>query len=256
MAKAFELQQAGKDGNLEIAARIQARAPEGFRIYAIGDVHGRVDLLSAKFQLIDAHKLSHPIERPIEVLLGDYIDRGPQSRAALDLIIKRTTVSEVFALAGNHEALLLGFLDDPRGLADWLRWGGKETMLSYGLRPPNTEDAVQLLEFARKIQNALPREHVDFVKNLPLSFACGDFLFVHAGLRPGVPIDLQKPDDLMWIRQDFLNYDGSFGPIIVHGHSPVRQPDIRPNRINIDTGAYITSKLTCLVIERDTIAFL
>jgi serine/threonine protein phosphatase 1 len=228
--------------------------PEGVRIYAIGDVHGRADLLEDVFRRIDEDRAAAPTLRPIEVLLGDYVDRGPASRAVLDRLIDRRRVREMICLRGNHEIFLTEFLDHPAVLDEWRRYGGLETLMSYGLAPAmKTADPANV---AAQLRQALPAAHRAFLSGLAVSFACGDFLFVHAGVRPRVPLDRQDDHDLSWIRDDFLLHEEEFEKVVVHGHTPVAEPDVRANRINIDTGAYATGRLTCLAIEGDELTFI
>lgn len=227
------------------------RLPEGVRIYAIGDVHGRADLLDRVLSRIDAHVAAHPIVRPIHILIGDYIDRGPASREVLDLLINCAQGREMVFLKGNHETFIFEFLQNPALLRDWSKMGGIETLMSYGLKPPMNADAATRVELANALNSMLPKAHRDFLHGLTPSFACGGFFFAHAGVRPGVPLTKQREDDLLWIRDDFLLHEEDFGKIVVHGHTPVSKLDVRPNRINIDTGAYATGRLTCLVIEAD-----
>jgi serine/threonine protein phosphatase 1 len=231
-------------------ARRQAapRLPEGVRVYAVGDLHGCADLLAGLLSQIDAHLSQHPIARPIEVFLGDYIDRGPDSRRVIDLLIKRGETRETIFLKGNHETYLLQFLKDQRILDIWLQRGGFETLLSYGVKPPLRKKPRKL---AKSFAAMLPKGHLRFLSHLMTNFECGDFLFVHAGVQPGVPLDRQREEDLLWIRDGFLQSDDDFGKYIVHGHTPVQEPDIRPNRINIDTGAFATGRLTCVMIEAE-----
>jgi serine/threonine protein phosphatase 1 len=227
--------------------------PEGVRIYAIGDVHGRADLLEQVFRRIDEDRAAAPVLRPIEVMLGDYVDRGPASRAVLDCLIDRRRVREMICLRGNHEIFLTEFLDHPVVLDEWRRYGGLETLMSYGLAPTMKADPANV---AAQLRQALPAEHLAFLYGLAASFACGDFLFVHAGVRPRVPLDRQDDHDLSWIRDDFLLHEEEFEKVVVHGHTPVAEPDVRANRINIDTGAYATGRLTCLAIEGDELTFI
>jgi serine/threonine protein phosphatase 1 len=225
---------------------------EGVRIYAIGDVHGRADLLDQVFARIDAHLAAHPIDRPVQVLVGDYIDRGPNSRGVLDRLIDRADSNEVVLLRGNHETFVFDFLRNPSVLESWSQMGGLETLMSYGLTPSLNADTVTQKELAIALRAALPKSHVILLGSLQSSFSCGGFFFAHAGVRPRVPLAKQREEDLLWIRDDFLLYEEDFGKIVVHGHTPVREVDIRPNRINIDTGAYATGRLTCLVIQGGT----
>ena len=232
------------------------RLPEGVRIYAIGDVHGRADLLEQVFTRIDMHVARYPVDRPIQVLVGDYIDRGPNSREVLDRLIERVGSSEMVLLKGNHETLLLEFLRNPSMLQSWSQIGGLETLMSYGVTPSLNADAEAQKQLAITLQATLPKSHLVFLEGLQSSFSCGGFFFAHAGVRPGVPLAEQRDADLLWIRDEFLLYEGKFDKIIVHGHTPVRAVDMRPNRINIDTGAYATGKLTCIIIERNKVEVL
>ena len=227
--------------------------PDGIRIYAVGDVHGRSDLLQRRLAAIDADCKQRPVRRPITVFVGDYIDRGPDSRNVLDLLLRWQHFHEAIFLRGNHETFLPRFLTDPQSLNEWRQYGGLETLLSYGLKPSINPDVTEQTELAKKFAETLPREHLDFLQTLELTFSCGDFVFVHAGVRPSIPIHQQAEDDLLWIRDDFLNWEQPFERFVVHGHTPVDEPDLRLNRINIDTGAYATGRLTCVVIENTAI---
>lgn len=230
--------------------------PEGIRIYAVGDVHGRADLLTQLFSRIDADLAVRPISRPIQVFLGDYIDRGPASQQVIGCLIERGLLHETICLKGNHEVFLTEFLHDPAMMEEWLKFGGVQTLLSYGIAAARIIDPAERSRTANALIDALPRSHRHFLASLRSWFLCGDFLFVHAGIRPGIPLEEQEDEDLFWIRDDFLRCDSNFGMIVVHGHTPVERPEILPNRINIDTGAYATGRLTCLMIERDTVSFL
>jgi serine/threonine protein phosphatase 1 len=225
------------------------RLPERVRIYAVGDVHGRADLLDQVFSRIDSDLAAYSDCHPIQVFLGDYIDRGPYSRAVLECLVKRSSTHEIICLKGNHETYIFQFLQKPTALAEWRQLGGLETLMSYGLKPSVNADAAEQVELANALAAVLPNEHRRFLRTLSSSFTCGDFFCVHAGVKPGVPLKKQREEDLLWIRDDFLRCEDDFGKIIVHGHTPVREPDIRPNRVNIDTGAYATGRLTCLIIE-------
>ena len=233
-----------------------SRLPEGVRIYAIGDVHGRADLLEQVFTRIDTHIAAYPVDRPIQVLLGDYIDRGPNSREVLNRLIERAKSSEMVLLKGNHETFVPEFLRNPSMLQSWSQMGGLETLMSYGLTPSLNADAQTQKELATALQATLPKSHIILLERLQSSFSCGGFFFAHAGVRPGVPLAEQREADLLWIRDEFLLYEGKFDKIVVHGHTPVRAVDMRSNRINIDTGAYATGKLTCIIIERNEVEVL
>jgi serine/threonine protein phosphatase 1 len=227
------------------------RIPVGISIYAVGDVHGRSDLLEQVFARIDADLVANPVLRPIQVFLGDYIDRGPDSSGVLDQLIRRSLSHEVVCLKGNHELFLLEFLRDPAKLKQWRQYGGLDTLMSYGVVPQFNASEAELETLADRLFQALPVRQRDFLGQLTTSFTCGDYFFVHAGVRPRVPLDQQREQDLLWIRDEFLQSEHDFGKIIVHGHTPVSEPEIHPNRINIDTGAYATGKLTCLILQRD-----
>jgi serine/threonine protein phosphatase 1 len=229
----------------------EARVPDGVCIYAIGDLHGRSDLLDQVLLRIDADLAADPVRRPIHVFLGDYIDRGPDSYGVLDRLIERGQTHEAVFLKGNHELFLLEFLRDPNKLNQWRQFGGLDTLMSYGVEPTFKATEAELDLLADALFQAMPATHRDFLRRLETSFSCGDYFFVHAGVRPQLPLDQQREKDLLWIRDEFLRYEHDFGKIVVHGHTPVGEPDIRSNRINIDTGAYATGKLTCLVLERD-----
>lgn len=232
------------------------RVPEGIRIYAVGDVHGRADLLATVLTRIEIDTARNPVARPITVFLGDYIDRGPASKEVLDLLVAWRSVREAAFLKGNHEDLLLRFLKSPLVLGDWRYCGGLETLMAYGLKPSMNPTPYEQALLARDLANALPETHRAFLQSLELLFVCGDFLFVHAGVRPLVPIEQQTEDDLLWIRDDFLHWEKAFDKMVVHGHTPVPEPDIRANRINIDTGAFATGRLTCMVFEAAEIMLL
>jgi serine/threonine protein phosphatase 1 len=231
------------------AKRHLPRVPEGVRIYAVGDVHGRADLLHQVLSRVDADLATYPDCKPLQIFLGDYIDRGPHSRTVLDLLISRVRTHAVVCLKGNHESYFHAFLQDPEALVAWREFGGLETLRSYGLKPPLNPHRGERIELSRALAAALPTSHRQFLCNLVPCFTCGEFLFAHAGVKPGVPLSRQREEDLLWIREDFLLCEDDFTKIVVHGHSPVCAPDFRSNRINIDTGAYATGRLTCLIIE-------
>ncbi len=226
------------------------------RVYAVGDVHGRADLLAGLLAAIDSDITRHPPARTIHVFLGDYIDRGPASRQVIDLVIARGRSHETVTLKGNHETYAAQFINDPLVLEEWRLFGGLQTLMSYGLRPSVNAGEAEQRELAERFATALPPSHADFLAGLRTSFSCGDYFFVHAGVKPGVPLEQQHEADLLWIRDDFLLHEKDFGKMVVHGHTPVREPDFRANRINIDTGAYATGKLTCLIIEPEEVALL
>jgi serine/threonine protein phosphatase 1 len=232
------------------------RLPLGRRVYAIGDIHGRADLLASLFGRIDKDLKARPTSEAVQVLLGDYIDRGSSSRQVIDMLIARRRNHNLMLLKGNHEEFALRFLHNPLLLSQWKTIGGLNTVLSYGVTLPPGQDEKSQRDLASAFLASMPESHHRFLQGLALSFTCGDFFFVHAGVRPGIPLNEQSQRDLLWIRDDFLLHEENFGKIVVHGHTPTREPDIRSNRINIDTGAYATGRLTCLVLEDDQMGFL
>ena len=238
------------------APKARPCVPAGRRIYAVGDIHGRADLLSELFMRIDDDLQARPITDLIQVFLGDYIDRGPNSQQVIDLLIARRRRRNVLFLKGNHEDCALRFLSDPTVLSEWQKIGGVHTLLSYGVMPTRRGDPESQHKVWTALRQAMPDSHRRFIGGLVLSFTCGDFFFVHAGVDPGIPLQRQSQRDLLWIRDDFLLHEEDFGMMVVHGHTSIYKPDIRSNRINIDTGAYATGKLTCLVLEGDGMRFL
>jgi serine/threonine protein phosphatase 1 len=233
---------------------IDASTPPQTRIYAVGDIHGRADLLSETIARIEDDLLRRPIARAVEIYLGDYIDRGPDSKAVIDILAAHMVRNQVVCLRGNHEDLMERFLHDPDALHSWLELGGMPTLASYGVR--SQSDTTSAHDLHRQFRQAFPRAHALFLKCLLPWICCGDYLFVHAGIRPMVPLDRQIIADLVWIRDDFLNSQRDHGKLIVHGHTPVPHPDVRHNRINIDTGAWHSGRLTCLMLEGASIQFL
>ena len=232
------------------AGRQVATAPEGKRLYAIGDIHGRKDLLEALHGLIEQDIAAHPDKTPVLVYLGDYVDRGPDSRGVIEALagINPPGVERTFLL-GNHEDAMLAFLRDPESAAPWLEVGGLQTLASYGVDagPPSSPD--DLADMATSLAEALPDHHRAFLDGLSLWKVQGDYLFVHAGIRPGTPIARQAVEDVLYIREPFLSATEPHDYVIVHGHHVSDQPVARPNRIGIDTGAFATGCLTCLILD-------
>jgi serine/threonine protein phosphatase 1 len=234
-----------------------AQVTDGIRIYAIGDVHGCSSALEQLLISIEAHLAAFPSSRPILVFLGDYIDRGPTSRQVIDQLILLREHREVIFLKGNHESYLLEFLKQPAILPYWSEYGGLDTLRSYGITPRNHFNLKEQQALATSLSLALTEcGHLEFLERLKISFVCEDFFFVHAGVRPNIPLAEQSEEDLLSIRSDFLLYEGDLEKIVVHGHTPVAHPEVWSNRINIDTGAYATGQLTCLVVERDKMSFM
>ena len=224
--------------------------PPDSRVYAIGDVHGRLDLLEDLLWQIEADRTARPCPRDHIVFLGDLIDRGPDSRRVLQLLEwARAILPNPVFLMGNHEEMLLRVLDaDPDDVFDWLSYGGYEFAESYGVAVESfaTYDAGAV---ARQIRAAVPERHLRFLRGFEDHFLFGDYLFVHAGIRPGVPLEQQKSSDLRWIREPFLESATRHPLFVIHGHTISRSPDERGNRIGIDTGAYATGVLTAICLE-------
>jgi serine/threonine protein phosphatase 1 len=246
------------DTDLPARDSVSPTVPDGTRLYVVGDVHGCVELLAMMHRLILADAARATATRRVIVYLGDYIDRGPDSKGVVDLLIRSPLAGfEAIHLKGNHEQALLDFLDDITIGPDWFSFGGIATFASYGLTPPdNIFDAEALLTAQTALRAGLPEDHLRFYKQLRLGHLEGDYLMVHAGLRPDVPLDAQTEGDLLWIREPFLGCDANFGVVVVHGHTIALYPEIRPNRIGIDTGAFYTGRLTCLVLQGEEIGFL
>ncbi len=249
--------RASKDSKLPLSALTRrfrpsrppsAWAPEGVRIYAVGDLHGRSDLLDEAAAAIEKDVASAQTS-VVTVLLGDYVDRGPKSAEVVDRLARADFPTPIRALRGNHEAMLLRFLEDASQMESWREYGGLETLCSYGVDVTKAMRGEGYDEAREALLAALPAVHRSFLESTELSVAYGDYFFCHAGVRPGLPLDRQRAQDLLWIRESFLSFDRSFGKVIVHGHTPVETPDVRENRINLDTGAFATSRLACLVLE-------
>jgi serine/threonine protein phosphatase 1 len=232
-----------------------ARLRPGMRIYCIGDIHGRADLLAHMQERIAADLKRRPNHESLIIYLGDYIDRGPQSAQVLDLLAKPAPAPH-FALRGNHETMMLDFLRDMRTLDIWRRLGGMETLVSYGIDVSDVAMGLGYEEARQTLLSKLPERHLNLLKNMRLSLEVGDYFFCHAGVRPGIALEAQSEVDLTTIRHDFLGSDDDFGRIVIHGHTPVAEPEIKKNRINIDTGAFASGRLTCLVIEPKGFFFL
>jgi serine/threonine protein phosphatase 1 len=221
----------------------------GLRLAAVGDIHGRADLLADLHQRLDLESDGAPA--PIEIYLGDYVDRGAHSHAVIDALIARSHDRQVVFLMGNHERMMLRALEDPGSVMLWLQNGGDQTLRSYGVGSGDVQQAAQRdpALICRVLGEIVPADHVAFLRSLHLSFSIGGFLFVHAGIRPGVPLPEQREEDCLWIRDDFLNSTADHGVVVVHGHTPVQAPQFLRNRINLDTGAVFTGVLTCLMIS-------
>ncbi|MDQ0390241.1 metallophosphoesterase family protein [Labrys monachus] len=228
----------------------EARLPDDVSIVAFGDVHGCFDKLEPLLERIAERAAASPQRRHIAVSVGDLVDRGPDSAPVVDRLAGGLPGCELVVLRGNHEAMMLDFLRSGEGAENWLRNGGLHTLASYGVDLATmAAEGVGADGLRRAFLETLPARHLSFLLARPLSFACGDYFFVHAGVRPGRPLDRQDEEDLLWIRDEFLEWEGSFGKRIVHGHTPVEAATFAPNRINLDTGACFGGPLTAVLIE-------
>jgi Calcineurin-like phosphoesterase len=225
------------------------------RLYVIGDVHGRLDLLDRVIAAIKRDVEEHG-PGALTVTLGDYIDRGPTSRGVLDRLMANPFPTPYVALKGNHEALLEAFLADPAVGQHWRTLGGLETLHSYGVPVSGLMMGKNYEAAADRLRAAMPAEHTVFLQSLKISHSHGKYFLCHAGVRPGVPLERQSDEDLLWIRNEFLSSTMNFGKIVVHGHTPVEAPDVLPNRINIDTGAFASGQLTCVALDEGGHRFL
>jgi serine/threonine protein phosphatase 1 len=225
-----------------------AEVPPGQRIYAIGDIHGRLDLflgMIARIERDDAE--ARPADTTV-ILLGDLVDRGPDSAGVLAAAREWQQRRKVRILLGNHEEMLVGAIDDESVFRHILRHGGRETAFSYGVDPAEFHSA-ELLAAQSMLRERVPQDDLDFIATFEDSIIVGDYLFVHAGIMPGVPLDGQKSRDLRWIREPFLSHLEPHSHVVVHGHSISDGPDDRGNRIGLDTGAYQSGSLTAVALE-------
>ena len=235
--------------------RAAPSVPPDCRVYAVGDIHGRSDLLDRMVRLIrrDAAACS---EKPILVFLGDYVDRGKDSKGVIVQLIDLQREFAAQLLRGNHDQVLLDFLRDPNTYRMWRDFGAVETLLSYGVRPPLSDEDGDLKDARDRFARALPAKHRAFLEALTFSWEIGDYFFSHAGVRPGTAFEEQRPADLMWIREEFLNSTVDFGKVVIHGHTPTETPVKKLNRIGVDTGAYATGRLTAAVLTGADCRFL
>jgi serine/threonine protein phosphatase 1 len=227
-----------------------ARLPEGRRIYAIGDIHGCDVQLGNLHEIIAEDLAQRAVEEPLLLHIGDYVDRGADTAGVLQRLLTETPIPglAVVNLVGNHDETMLHALSGDRAAAtDWLFAGGAPALQSYGIDPDSPRESWP---------EQVPPEHLDFLRGLTLTHRDGGYFFVHGGVRPGVPLEQQAREDLLRMRQPFLYSEMSFGAVVVHGHTPVRDPVVRHNRIAIDTGAVFGGKMTCLVLEGETLGFL
>jgi serine/threonine protein phosphatase 1 len=231
-------------------SRAPASLPGGLRIYAIGDIHGCDVQLGNLHEIIAEDLARRPVDAPLLLHIGDYVDRGADTAGVLRRLIAGSPIEgvPVVNLLGNHDDTMLHALSGDRPAAtDWLFTGGRPALESYGIDPDSPRESWP---------EGVPEEHIGFLRDLTLTHRQGGYLFVHGGVRPGVPLDQQAREDLLRMRQPFLYSEMSFGAVVVHGHSPVKAPVVRHNRIAIDTGAVFGGKMTCLVLEGETLGFL
>jgi len=239
-----------------LAKRAPARVPANMRVYAVGDIHGCAALLDILHEGIAEDARDTGGDRRI-VYLGDYIDRGNDSKGVVDRV--RSKIPSGFTahyVKGNHDAALLDFLEDPETYRAWRSFGAADTLLSYGVRPPIYDSEEQRIAARDALARALPPEHLAFFRALELKVTLGDYVFVHAGIRPGISIESQSEEDLLWIRDEFLASTLTHDKVVVHGHTPLSAPARTANRISVDTGAYATGILTCAVLEGTSCRFL
>lgn len=235
---------------------------EGVRLYAVGDIHGELALLDRLLSIIAEDMAGRSGRRAVLVFLGDYIDRGPDSRGVLDRLANGplpTPLSgaETRFLAGNHEAAMLDFLTDPVNNAHWLDFGGAEALSSYGVRASvGVRERARLRDLRDRLIDRLPDAHLRFLGSLENWASYGDYAFVHAGIKPGRALSRQRRDDLLWLREPFLSSPLRHEKVIVHGHTIVETAEIHPNRIAVDTGAYATGVLTAVALDGTARSFL
>ena len=230
----------------------RATVPAGQRAYIVGDIHGCAARLDHLLRAIVTDATAGP-DKKLLVYVGDYVDRGPDSRAVIEKLLSPPPGFEVRYLRGNHDQAVLDFLDDPLTYRTWKNYGAQETLLSYGVRPPLFDDAKAITEARDEFAGQLPEAHRRFLEELELSTEIGGYFIAHAGVRPGIPLQAQSAQDLLWIREEFLLSGSDFGKVVVHGHTPTENVVRRKNRIGIDTGAYATGRLTALVLEGETV---
>lgn len=238
---------------------LDAKPPKGERIYAIGDIHGCLDELEQLLDLIKKDLKKNPVKTHHIVFLGDYFDRGPDSAGVINRLIKlQTKEANVICLKGNHEDKFIEFLNDPVRMAPgFFTYGGIETVQSYGIKNKLLEDPLPNAQKIKdKLFSSLSQKQIEFLLDLKYSISIGDYFFCHAGIRPGVKLKDQSPQDLMWIRQEFLGHTELHKKIIVHGHTPHFEPEVMANRINVDTKCYDSGILSCVVLEKKTHRFL
>ena len=223
--------------------------PGDLRIYAIGDVQGYSDLLGRLAGRIEADLRQNRPDRALAIFVGDYIDRGPDSAGVIERLATGGFPIPFETLRGNHEDMMMRAMVSLESMDHWCQSGGIETLQSYGIDMGARPSLGNLIQAQQDIIQALPDAHLQFLEETRLTREVGDYFFVHAGVRPGVALDRQRTDDLLWIRDEFLMSDYDFGKTIVHGHTPHRRPENQPRRINVDTGAFRWGVLTCVALD-------
>jgi diadenosine tetraphosphatase ApaH/serine/threonine PP2A family protein phosphatase len=240
-------------GSLDMVELVPAPAtlPPGQRVYAVGDIHGCLERLVAMHEMIAADLATRPTDQAVLVHLGDFVDRGPDTAQVVEWLAAGppVPVRQVVNLMGNHEHMMLSAIAsfDDEAAVLWMQNGGADSLHSWGV--PRSAEQSDWAGF-------IPRAHLMFLRDLQFSHRIGPYLFVHAGVRPGVALENQTRQDMLWIREPFLSAKQDYGAVVVHGHTPRRDPTVRPNRIGIDTGAVIGGVLTCVVLEADKLGFL
>jgi serine/threonine protein phosphatase 1 len=227
----------------------RAAVPAGVRVYAIGDIHGRLDCLNELLARIEADSANYAGTKHL-IPLGDYIDRGPDSRGVIDRFIQGVPGFDVTALMGNHEQQLISLFETPEAGILWLTYGGLETLMSYDITLSSSRPTPEAVyELQGQLRELFPSSHLDWLRGLQTHTVIGDYFFAHAGVDPHTPLHKQKEGDLLWIRDPFLHYRGTLDKVVVHGHTISDEAEILAHRIGIDTGAYASGRLTALVLE-------
>jgi serine/threonine protein phosphatase 1 len=241
-----------KKKKVAVAAPENPRVPDGVIVWAIGDIHGRLDLLKPLVEAIMADAAASDADRKVVIFLGDYIDRGPESRGVIQYLaaLPRTVGIEWRFLKGNHEEAMLDFLKDPTTGPTWCEYGGDATLASYGLRLPQMKHKPEAWKhLADDLDHKVTPAELEFLHGLELSLSIGDYFFAHAGARPGIPLDQQSERDLMWIRNSFLDSEVGFEKVVVHGHTPTAEVHVDRRRIGVDTKAYESGVLTAVQVH-------
>ncbi|QPC99290.1 metallophosphoesterase family protein [Qipengyuania soli] len=228
-----------------------SRVPEGERYYVIGDIHGRLDLFDALIEAIEADDAAQPVAQTTVVLLGDLIDRGPESAGVIERARDWGLTRKLRCIAGNHEEMFLESFEDREMLRHFVKHGGRETILSYGIKRKHYNE-LTIRELQGQLPDLVPDHHREFLAGFEDMIIAGDYVFVHAGLNPKRSLEDQKKGDLRWIRERFLKHTEPFSHVVVHGHTIFEEIERTDHRIGIDTGAFRTGRLTALVLEGES----